>query len=133
MGLAFGLWILCHPIVLLRKTFWASPRQSSSKLDSVLGSLQNWGGLEVTLLRSSIRNITFYTGTPFYFVPACILSSLRDFCLSCFTRHFGRHLGITNKFVLLSARSKIGLWGGFGCVILLFYFIGYSGCCFCFF
>ena len=31
--------------------------------------------------------------------------------LSCFTRHFGRHLGITNKFVLLSACSKIGRMG----------------------
>ncbi len=57
-------------------TFWASPRQSSSELDSALGSHQNW-----------------------------------DLRLSCFTRHFGRRLGITNNFVLLSACSKIGLRG----------------------
>ena len=29
-------------------------------------------------------------GTPFYFVPACIITSLRDLCLSFFTRHFGQ-------------------------------------------
>ena len=32
----------------------------------------------VTLLWSSIRNNTFYTGTPLRFVPACIITSLRD-------------------------------------------------------
>jgi|GEM_PF-5435199 len=63
-------------------------------------------GMEgVTLLRSSERNNTFFTGVE---TPACILSSLRDYCLSCFTRHFGLRLGRTNKFVLLSACSKIG-------------------------
>ena len=54
----------------------------------------------VTLLRSSIRNNTFFTGTPLRCIPACILSSLRDyFCLvsqdilSYFAGHFGRRLG----------------------------------------
>ena len=95
----------------------------------------------VTLLRSSERKRRFITGVE---TPACILSSLRDYsrtavlcrdsaslhpCLYCIvptglrvwamdivsshclvsTRHFGRRLGIKNKFVLLSACSKIGL------------------------
>ena len=32
--------------VLFYKTFWAAPRESSSELDSALGLLQNWDGLE---------------------------------------------------------------------------------------
>ena len=59
-------------------------------------------------------------GTPFYFVSACILTSLRDyFCLAlqdiCLAgaRHFGHRLGrVRVNSTLFSARSKIGLWGG---------------------
>ena len=60
---------------------------------------------------------TFYTGTPPFGLHPCLYCIvpkglfvclvLQDI-LSCFTRHFGRRLGITNKFVLLSACSKIG-------------------------
>ena|GEM_PF-2139739 len=106
-------------IVLFHKTFWASPRQSSSKLDSVLGSLQNWADWKVTLLRSSIWKIHFIQGLrPSGYIPACILTSLRDYfrtavlCRDSASLHFasqgiGRRLGKTNKFVLLSDCSKI--------------------------
>ncbi len=68
------------------------------------------GGLRVTLLRSSVWKIHFIQGLrPSGYIPACNLTSLRDLCLSCFTRHFGRRLGITNKFVLLSACSIVQL------------------------
>ena len=62
----------------------------------------------------------FYTGTPPFGLHPCLYSVvptglfvclvLQDI-LSCFTRHFGLRLGITNKFVLLSACSKIGRTG----------------------
>ena len=64
---------------------------------------------------------TFYTGTPPFGLHPCLYSVVptglfvclvSQDILSCFTRHFGRRLGITNKFVLLSACSKISLWGG---------------------
>ncbi len=35
-------------------------------------------GWKVTLLWSSIRNKTFFTGTPLRCIPACIITSLRD-------------------------------------------------------
>gem|GEM_PF-5454855 len=59
----------------------------------------------------------FITGVPSYGLYPCLYSIVpKGLCvclvlqdiLSCFTRHFGRRLGITNKFVLLSACSKIG-------------------------
>ncbi len=53
----------------------------------------------------------FNTGTPLRYILPVLYRPDGALRLSCFTRHFGRRLGITNKFVLLSACSKIGLRG----------------------
>ena len=71
-------------------------------------------GLEGNAPMEFYKEWTFYTGVPLRSTPACIITSLRDLRLSCFTRHFGRRLGITNKFVLLSACSIVQQVGHFG-------------------
>ena len=69
--------------VLFHKTFWASPRQSSSKLDSALGSLQNWTGWKGDAPTEFWAEWAFIQGLrPLGSIPACIITSLRDYSLS---------------------------------------------------
>ena len=56
--------------------------------------------------------------------PACIVSSLRDLRLSCFTRHFGHRLGrVRVNSTLHSACSKIGRAGWKGDAPTEFYMV----------
>gem|GEM_PF-4779923 len=120
--------------VLFHKTFWAAPRNNKF-ICSPLGLLQNWADGWVTLLRSSKRKIHFIQGLrPSGCIPACILSSLRDYfrttvlCRDSASLHFasqgiGRRLGRDYACITLrSACSDIPaciltsrrdlLWGG---------------------
>ena len=88
-GMEGGGWGFAF--VLFYKTFWAVPRDNKF-ICSPLGLLQNWADGEVTLLRSSEWNNTFFTGTPPFGLHPCLYSDVPTGLFVCLvsTRHFGR-------------------------------------------